>query len=45
MLKIGMPVRSDDGTVGTIEKTSIRTGVKLYRVCDRWFERGAIEAV
>lgn len=45
MLKIGTPVRLDDGETGIIEKTSIRTGVKLYRVCDRWMTKAALERV
>ena len=40
MFKIGTTVRLPDGGTGTIDRTSIRTGVKLYRVGDRWFEKG-----
>ena len=44
MLKIGTPVRLEDGTTGIIDKTSIRTGVKLYRVDGaRWFMKAGLE--
>lgn len=39
MLKIDMFVRSDDGTSGIISRTGTVSGFKMYRVCDRWFER------
>lgn len=49
MLKIGMQVtyrdRSNRLRTGAIDKTSIRTGRKLYRVADRWFEKGALSRV
>lgn len=45
MLKIGNLVRLDNGTVGTIERTSTRSGEKLYRIADRWFPKGALVAV
>lgn len=48
MLTIGTTVRYPGG-VGTITRTSRRTGVKLYRVStgstEGWFARDAIEAV
>ncbi len=44
MLKIGTLV-SYEGGEGTIGRTSIRAGVKLYRVNDKWFERAAIGRV
>lgn len=49
MLKIGTQVtyrdRSNRIRFGTIDKTSIRTGRKLYRVNDRWFGKSGITAV
>lgn len=47
MLKIGTPVRLEDGTTGIIDKTSIRTGMKLYRVNgefgERWMAKAGLE--
>lgn len=46
MLKIGQQVtyrnRSNRMRTGTIDKTSTRTGQKLYRVADRWFARDGL---
>lgn len=44
MLKLGTTVTYPGGT-GTIDRTSTRTGRKLYRVRDMWFERDALERV
>lgn len=41
MFKIGTTVTSEFGS-GTISRTSTRTGRKLYRVNDQWFERSAL---
>ncbi len=44
MLKIGTSVSYGDGR-GTISRTSTRTGRKLYRINDRWFERASLTLV
>lgn len=41
MLKIGTTVTYPGGK-GTIDKTSTRTGQKLYRVADKWFTKDAL---
>lgn len=43
MLRIGDRVVTPHG-VGTIDRTSSRTGTKLFRVSDRWYERGDLRA-
>lgn len=44
MLKIGTPVRYEGGE-GKIDRTSTRTGVKFYRVNDKWLPKDALERV
>lgn len=44
MLKIGTPVRYEGGE-GKIDRTSTRTGTKLYRVSNHWFPKEALERV
>lgn len=44
MIKIGTPV-SYDGVKGIVDRTSTRTGVKLYRVNDRWFAKDGLSPV
>lgn len=41
MIKIGTPV-SYDGGQGIVDRTSIKTGVRLYRVNDRWFAKDGL---
>ena len=44
MLKIGAAIRrTDTSELGTIDKTSTKSGQKLYRVNDAWLPRSAIE--
>ena len=38
MIKIGTPV-SYDGGKGIVDRTSMKTGMKLHRVNDRWFAK------
>jgi len=45
MLKIGMTVRTPDGVTGLIDRTSTRTGEKLFRVADHWFPKAALEPI
>jgi len=42
MLKIGMTVRTPDGVTGAIDRTSTKTGVKLYRVNDKWMTKDGL---
>lgn len=44
MIKIGTPV-SYDGGQGIVDRTSIKTGVKLYRVNDKWFAKDTLTPV
>lgn len=44
MIKIGTSV-SYDGGKGIVDRTSTRTGAKLYRVNDRWLPADALQAV
>lgn len=47
MIKIGTAVSYREygqTCTGTVTRTSTRTGAKLYRVNDRWFERIALDA-
>lgn len=44
MIKIGTPV-SYDGGKGIVDRTSIKTGVKLYRVSDRWFAKDGLTPI
>lgn len=41
MIKIGTPV-SYDGGQGIVDRTSIKTGVKLYRVNDKWMTKDGL---
>ena len=41
MIKIGTTV-SNDGGKGIVDRTSIRTGVKLYRVNDKWTRKDGL---
>lgn len=41
MIKIGTTV-SYDGGKGIVDRTSIKTGVKLYRVDNRWFAKDSL---
>lgn len=41
MIKIGTPV-SYDGGKGNVDRTSTKTGVRLYRVNDKWMTRDAL---
>lgn len=45
MIRIGTAVSHVENgrtITGIVSRTSIRTGAKLYRVNDRWFERAAL---
>jgi hypothetical protein len=48
MLKIGTLVTYSDHSnrprQGVIDRTSSRSGQKLYRVNDRWFEKSGLKA-
>lgn len=41
MIKIGTPP-SYHGGKGIVDRTSIRTGVKLYRVNDKWMPKDGL---
>ena len=41
MIKIGTPVSYDCGK-GIVDRTSIKTGVRLYRVNDKWMTKDGI---
>ena len=41
MIKIGTPV-SYDGGYGKVDRTSVRTGAKLYRVNDKWMTKDSL---
>lgn len=41
MIKIATPASYDRGK-GIVDRTSIRTGVKLYRVNDKWMPKDGL---